>query len=116
MTVYDRPGFIVQSRESELIRRAIENIVRNAIRYTPQNTTVEVGLSTHDHTALIFVRDFGPGAPEEALAKIFQPFFRVDDSRNGSTAGVGLGLAIAHRAITLHDGRIAENSQSGSDC
>ena len=53
------------------------------------------------------VRDHGPGVPEDALTRIFQPFFRVDDSRESSTGGVGLGLAIAMRAIGLHHGAIA---------
>lgn len=100
--------------DRELLRRAIENIVRNAIRYSPQGSAVDVGFGTRDHTVQVFVRDHGPGVPEEALSKIFQPLFRVDNSRNSSTGGVGLGLAIAHRAITLHDGRVwAENTNPG---
>jgi len=56
----------------------------------------------------------GPGVPQDSLNKIFEPFFRVDDSRNRSTGGVGLGLAIAHRSIISHDGRIwAENANPG---
>jgi two-component system sensor histidine kinase CpxA len=65
-------------------------------------------------TARICIRDSGPGVPEELLQKIFQPFFRVDDSRDSSTGGVGLGLAIASRAITVHQGRLwAENMNPG---
>jgi two-component system sensor histidine kinase CpxA len=60
------------------------------------------------------VRDYGPGVPEEALPKIFQPFFRVDDSRDSSTGGMGLGLAIAMRAVGLHNGQVrAENAHPG---
>lgn len=67
-----------------------------------------------DHAAYIFIRDYGPGVPQDSLNKIFEPFFRVDDSRNRSTGGVGLGLAIAHRSIISHDGRIwAENANPG---
>src|SRR5262249_58215396 len=100
--------------EPELLRRAVEKIIRNAIRYSPENSTAEVAFGTNDHTAFISVRDYGPGVPEDSLNKIFQPFFRVDDSRNRSTAGVGLGLAIAHRSISSHDGRIwAENAHPG---
>ena len=65
-------------------------------------------------TARIAVRDYGPGVPPEALPKIFQPFFRVDDSRYTATGGVGLGLAIASRAIGLHHGKLwAENTTPG---
>jgi signal transduction histidine kinase len=60
------------------------------------------------------MRDYGPGVPEEALKKIFEPFFRVDDSRASATGGVGLGLTITDRAIKLHDGRVwAENVPPG---
>jgi two-component system sensor histidine kinase CpxA len=100
--------------ERELLRRAAENVIRNAVRYSPENSTVEVGVGAGDHTARISVRDYGPGVPEDSLGKIFQPFFRIDDSRNRSTGGVGLGLAIAHRSVTLHDGRVwADNAKPG---
>ncbi len=91
---------------SELLRRAFENIVRNAIRYTPEGSSVDVDLKAGQRNASIIVRDYGPGVPEELLSKIFQPFFRVDDSRDSSTGGLGLGLAIARRAIDIHHGRL----------
>ena len=60
------------------------------------------------------MRDYGPGVPQDSLNKIFEPFFRVDDSRNRSTGGVGLGLSIALRSIVSHQGRIwAENANPG---
>jgi two-component system sensor histidine kinase CpxA len=100
--------------DREVLRRAIENVVRNAIRYTPAGTSVDVSLDATIGAARIGVRDYGPGVPAEALAKIFQPFFRVDDSRHTATGGVGLGLAIASRAIGLHHGKLwAENTTPG---
>jgi signal transduction histidine kinase len=100
--------------DRELLRRAIENIVRNSIRYAPQKTAVEVDLESAGSAASISVRDYGPGVPEEALSRIFQPFFRVDDSRDSSTGGMGLGLAIAMRAVGLHHGRLeARNAHPG---
>ena len=100
--------------DRELLRRAIENVIRNSIGYAPPASTVDVGLNATDGTATISVRDYGPGVPEEALPKIFRPFFRVDDSRHGSTGGTGLGLAIALRAIRLHHGLLrAENAHPG---
>ncbi len=100
--------------DRELLRRAMENIVRNAIRYAPEGTPVEVKLSSEHDDAEISVRDYGPGVPEAELPKIFKPFFRVDESRDSSTGGVGLGLAIAHRAVTVHHGTMtAKNAEPG---
>jgi two-component system sensor histidine kinase CpxA len=100
--------------DRELLRRAIENIIRNAIRYAPDGSAVDVSIEAHQEDARISVRDFGPGVPVDSLETIFQPFFRVDDSRDNATGGVGLGLAIAQRAISLHHGRLwAENAQPG---
>jgi signal transduction histidine kinase len=100
--------------DRELLRRAVENVVRNAIRYTPRGSTVDVRMESAGQTARISVRDCGPGVPEELLPKIFKPFFRVDDSRDSSTGGVGLGLAIAYRAISVHHGRLwAQNVNPG---
>jgi two-component system sensor histidine kinase CpxA len=73
-----------------------------------------VQLDATPGAARISVRDYGPGVPADALPKIFHPFFRVDDSRDSSNGGVGLGLAIAMRAIGLHHGNMrAENAAPG---
>jgi two-component system sensor histidine kinase CpxA len=106
------PTTVVGDRE--LLRRAIENVVRNSIRYAPDKSAVEVQLDATPGAARISVRDYGPGVPADALPKIFHPFFRVDDSRDSSNGGVGLGLAIAMRAIGLHHGNMrAENAAPG---
>ncbi|HTB98287.1 MAG TPA: ATP-binding protein [Terracidiphilus sp.] len=98
----------------ELMRRAVENVLRNAVRYAPEGTPVEVKLDYELDATRISIRDFGPGVPEEALAKLFQPFFRVDASRDAATGGSGLGLSIAERAISLHCGSIgARNAGPG---
>lgn len=98
----------------ELLRRAVENVVRNAIYYTPAKSNITVTLESNVRTAKISVRDYGPGVPDDALPKLFQPFFRVDPSRSSSTGGVGLGLAIAKRAIAMHGGSIsAQNVHPG---
>jgi two-component system sensor histidine kinase CpxA len=91
----------------ELLRSAFENVVRNAIRYTEPGTAVSVGATCDDHEVHVIVRDHGPGVPESELDKVFKPFYRVDTSRERRTGGVGLGLAIAERAIKLHNGKIA---------
>lgn len=96
--------------EPELLRRALENVIRNAFRYAPTGTAVEVTLAGK----VIRVRDYGPGVPEASLGRIFDPFYRVENDRNRASGGAGLGLAIARRAIDLHKGFIrAQNANPG---
>jgi two-component system sensor histidine kinase CpxA len=96
--------------EPELLRRAMENVIRNAIRHAPAGSAVEVAV----HGASISVRDHGPGVPERELGRIFDPFYRVENDRDRSSGGVGLGLAIARRAVELHKGAIrARNANPG---
>jgi len=100
--------------DEELLHRAIENVVRNAIRHAPEGTRVEVGIRANHTSALITVRDHGSGVPSEALEAIFYPFFRVDAHRDRASGGAGLGLSIAQRAVELHNGRLwAENAGPG---
>jgi two-component system sensor histidine kinase CpxA len=99
---------------AELLRSAFENVIRNAIRYTEPCTAVRVNAKCDDHEVRIIVQDHGPGVPESELDKVFKPFYRVDTSRERRTGGVGLGLAIAERAIKLHNGTItAGNLKQG---
>jgi signal transduction histidine kinase len=95
----------------ELLRRAVENIVRNAIRYSPDGGSVQVALKRAGPLYRIAVRDFGSGVPEEALIQIFDPFYRVEEDRGRTSGGVGLGLAIAKRAVELHHGLIRASNQ-----
>lgn len=98
----------------ELLRRAIENLVRNAIRYSPEQTTVDVSLSKVGSVYRVSVRDHGAGVPEESLSSIFDPFYRVEKDRGRTSGGVGLGLAIAKRAVELHRGTMrAQNVKPG---
>ena len=102
--------------DRKLLHRAIENIVRNALRYSEPETTVELNLAYADDgkQVVIEVKDRGPGVPEEELEKIFEPFHRVDTSREKKTGGYGLGLAIAMQALHLHGGQItAKNREQG---
>jgi signal transduction histidine kinase len=102
--------------DPELLRRALENVVRNAIRYSPENEEVEVALRTVKQAALITVKDRGPGVPEASLALLFEPFYRVDSDRNRGSGGVGLGLSIARRAIQLHNGAIRASNVTPGLC
>src|SRR5580704_17437687 len=100
--------------DEELIRRALENVIRNAIRYAPRGTAVDIGLAKLREAAIVTVRDYGPGVPDEALTRIFDPFYRVDSDRNRASGGLGLGLAIARRSVQLHKGKLtAQNAHPG---
>jgi two-component system sensor histidine kinase CpxA len=99
---------------AELLRSAVENVVRNGVRYTAEGTAVEVTLQWRLDTAVLTVRDHGPGVPESELGHIFEPFYRVSEARERTSGGVGLGLSIAERTVKLHGGTIrAENAPDG---
>jgi len=102
---------------AQLLHSAIENVVRNAMRYTAEGTQVEIRLEQIDTAngvdALIRVIDEGPGVPEESLDKLFRPFYRLDDARVRQTGGVGLGLSITERAIRLHQGSVRAANRPG---
>jgi two-component system sensor histidine kinase CpxA len=100
--------------DRELLRRALENVLRNAIRYSPDHSAVEITLAEDAESTVVRIRDHGPGVPEEKLTQIFKPFFRVEEARDTESGGVGLGLSIATRAIQLHQGTImAQNATPG---
>jgi len=98
------------SGDPSLLRSCLENVVRNAIRYTPRGTQVEtkLGVSANGsgHVAEIVIRDQGPGVPQESLLRLFEPFYRVSEARERGTGGSGLGLSIAQRAAQFHGGTI----------
>ena len=93
-----------------LLHSAVENVVRNAMRHTPEGTEVEIQLTRESSVgkddAVIRVSDHGPGVPQESLDKLFRPFYRLDNARGRQTGGVGLGLAITERAVRLHGGTV----------
>lgn len=97
---------------AELLHSAIENVVRNAIRYTENGTCVEISMECKNPSSVrLVVRDYGPGIPESELKNIFQPFYRVAGARDRQSGGTGLGLAITDRVVRLHGGTIrAENA------
>jgi two-component system sensor histidine kinase CpxA len=103
--------------DPNLLRSAIENVLRNAVRFTRTGTAVEVALRINSvksaNAAIISIRDHGPGVPEPELANIFRPFYRVTDARSHDSGGVGLGLAITERVVRLHGGRIQAMNDAG---
>lgn len=96
-----------------LLHSAFENIVRNALRHTGRDTAVEIALRADNATAVFTVRDHGRGIDENKLSRIFDAFYRVEDARDRVTGGHGLGLAIAKRAVDLHDGSIVAGNVEG---
>jgi two-component system sensor histidine kinase CpxA len=114
--IVNAEGDLALRGDRELLRRAIENILRNAIRYAPEGTPVELRLERVGDNATLSIRDYGPGVPEDSLENLFKPFYRVetDRSRTNTGGGVGLGLSIAQRAISVHNGSIrARNAGPG---
>lgn len=103
---------------ASLLHSAVENVVRNAIRYTQEGTSVDVELTSVETAgsceAVLRVSDSGPGVPPGALAKLFEPFYRLDDARERQTGGVGLGLAITQRAMRFHGGKVRASNRDGS--
>ncbi len=98
---------------SELLRRAIENVLRNAIRFAPAGSSVEVSTRVDECGVTIALRDHGPGVPERELERIFEAFYRVAEAGGGGSGSVGLGLAITERVMALHGGYSKARNASG---
>lgn len=114
VTLVECDGCIIDGN-IDLLRRAIENVVRNAIHYTYEATEVEISIrNTKSDSVQIMVRDHGPGVPESELCNIFQAFYRTSESRERLTGGTGLGLAISERAVQLHHGTISARNADSS--
>jgi two-component system sensor histidine kinase CpxA len=109
---FNGPGTTVVNGYEELLARALENIIRNGIRYTRDGTQVNVELIRKSGMLLIRVADQGPGVPDESLEKLFEPFYRIADARDRQSGGTGIGLAIAEQAVRLHAGSISASNRS----
>jgi two-component system sensor histidine kinase CpxA len=105
------PETTVVSGYEDLLARALENIIRNGIRYTGDGTQVNVELIRKSAVILIRIADQGPGVPDEALEKLFEPFYRIADARDRQSGGTGIGLAIAEQAVRLHAGSISASNR-----
>jgi len=97
--------------DKRLLHRAVENIIRNALRYSEKEVVVSLQCDKAEQLIYITIADKGPGVPEDQLTQIFNPFHRVDTSREKKTGGFGLGLAIAEKAVRLHHGYIAAKNR-----
>lgn len=96
-----------------LIERVLDNLIDNGLRYTPQGGRVTVGLRADDRGVEVRIEDTGPGIPADELSRIFDRFYRGAADRLKHNAGVGLGLAIAHRAVELHGSALEVDSTVG---
>ena len=109
--------YAIVEGDQNLIRSAVENVLRNAVRFTAAETSVEVRLETSEiderGSAIISIRDHGPGVPEEELPHIFKAFYRVTDAGSRSSKGVGLGLSITERIVRLHEGQLRAANMPG---
>ncbi|MCR9184413.1 MAG: ATP-binding protein [Halieaceae bacterium] len=96
------------------LRKVFDNVLRNACSYSPAETVVDVQLRKTASRYEVVIADQGPGVPEEDLARIFEPFYRLDTARARQTGGHGLGLSIARQAVMMHGGTIdARNTRPG---
>jgi two-component system, OmpR family, sensor kinase len=108
--VVTRPLNLVLQGNPELLRRAIENVLRNAIRYSPDNEDIAVSAREEGGSIAIHIRDKGPGVPETELERIFDPFYRVSRARAREGGGTGLGLAITARVMSVHAGQVSASN------
>lgn len=100
--------------DRDLLGTAIHNLIENAIRYSPEDTRVQVSLDQLGDQARLEVRDQGPGIPPEDLDRIFERFYRVDPARSRQTGGTGLGLSIVRHILAQHGGQVLVESQLGA--
>ncbi len=105
--VYNGPEGVDYFGSPDLLAQALENVIRNAVKYTAEGSTVSVHLTRTAEQLMIQIADQGPGVPDEALTKLFDPFYRVAAARDRQSGGSGIGLAIAEQAVKLHSGTIS---------
>ncbi len=111
---FPRPAGVSLRGDADGLKSAIENVVRNALIYGDRSKPIEVRLDTHPGAVTIRVLDHGPGVPEAELKRIFEPFYRTDNSRDHRQDGQGIGLAITSRVTELHGGTVtAKNRAEG---
>jgi two-component system, OmpR family, sensor kinase len=104
---------VVVEGDQRLLRSAIENVLRNAVRFTAPGTAVTTRLMQAESRARILIEDRGPGVPDPELERIFEPFYRVAESRDRDSGGTGLGLAITARIVALHGGQVVARNTPG---
>lgn len=109
----DAPRRVVVSGDDTRLRQVVANLVRNAIVHTPQQSPIEISVTTQNGSAHIAVADHGPGLRSEDKVRIFEPFYRADPSRSRDSGGAGLGLSIVTAVVAAHGGRVQVKETSG---
>jgi two-component system, OmpR family, sensor kinase len=106
-------GPVLVEGDDTRLRQVLGNLVRNALVHTPQQTTIEIAVSTVDGVGRISVADHGPGLSSEEMVRIFEPFYRADPSRSRDSGGAGLGLSIVNAVVSAHGGQVHVKETSG---
>ncbi len=104
---------VVVNGDETRLRQVVGNLVRNALVHTPQNTSIQIAVSTADSVGRISVADHGPGLVAEDMNRIFEPFYRADPSRSRDSGGSGLGLSIVSAVVAAHGGRVKVTETAG---
>ena len=99
--------------DKEKIKRALSNILDNAIKYNVDGGRVQITVSSTDTEVTVVIANTGPGIPEDEIPKVFDQFYRAEKSRSAGLGGSGLGLTIVKRIIELHGGKVSFNSRPG---
>lgn len=107
------PGSVVVEGDDLRLRQVVGNLVRNALVHTPQQTAIEIGVSTVNGTGRMSVIDHGPGLQAKEMERIFEPFYRADPSRSRDSGGAGLGLSIVSAVVSAHGGKVNVKETSG---
>ena len=104
----------VVNGDPQLLTSCIENVLRNALYHTPAGQPVEIRLLREEGRCVLTIRDHGPGVPDSELEHLFKPFYQTDDARAPQFGGYGIGLAIVHEAVAVHEGSITVGNASDS--
>jgi two-component system, OmpR family, sensor kinase len=107
------PGPVVVEGDDTRLRQVVGNLVRNALVHTPQQTAIEISVSTEDGVGRMSVADHGPGLGPGEMERIFEPFYRADPSRSRDSGGAGLGLSIVSAVVSAHGGHVKVKETSG---
>jgi two-component system OmpR family sensor kinase len=106
-------GPVIVTGDDTRLRQVLGNLVRNALVHTPQNSSIEIAVTTEDSVGRISVADHGPGLASDDVNRIFEPFYRADPSRSRDSGGSGLGLSIVSAVVAAHGGRVKVSETDG---
>ena len=112
-TLLPYPEKVIVNADKEKLSEVFENIIGNALKYTPDNGNISIHFTTEKNKAGVHVTDSGPGISEEDLKKLFQKFGRLEEAKQSRTSGTGLGLYISKQIVELHKGSIKIESEVG---